>query len=149
MKCIDDCENPSASLAHVDLTATYNTTAWLTKDTDPAHLTTTLYERDGGVTTQSDAPPDLWFISQPPGSDPVSGTGPYEYDSTGGKNVYVYILDNGRFDMTFPVSTVFRLPDILKNEVSVLTPRRNFRPGPWFLAPPRLLVRLHLKSLDG
>jgi hypothetical protein len=98
----------------VDGSATYNTTAWITKDTDTAPFTAKLSERDDPIaTTQSDAPPDLWFISQPPGTDPlgVLGPGTYTYDSTGGENVVVYILDPGRFDMTFPVSTVLYLPN--------------------------------------
>jgi hypothetical protein len=73
----------------------------LTKDTDTTHLT----ERDGTITSQSATPPDLWFISNPPNSAPAIGTGTYYYDSTAGKNVVVYILDNGNFDMTLPVRT--------------------------------------------
>jgi hypothetical protein len=104
-KCTDDCENPANYLVDIDRPAM----ARLTKDTDTTHLNATLTERDGIPVTQPDAPPDLWFISNPPNGPPVTDTGTYRYDSTGGHNVVVYILDNGNFDMTLPVRTPHKL----------------------------------------
>lgn len=77
--------------------------AWPNKNTDTIHLNATLIEHDSGLTSQSGAPPDLWFISTPPGGLPVLVPSTYSYDRPGGKNVVVYILDPGNFDMTLPV----------------------------------------------
>jgi hypothetical protein len=86
----------------------------------------TLSKRDGGYTAQYQAQPDLWYISQPPGSGATDGLGTYVYDSTGGRNVVVYILDLGAFRMSLPVSTQLCLLILIGG--SVLTSGRNYRP---------------------
>jgi hypothetical protein len=85
--CDGDCPDPTHDVMtsdDVDRVGTYNSTAWLTKDSND----TALLKRNAGIVTQASAPADLVFISQLPGSAPPIDGHSYSYDGTSGTRAF-------------------------------------------------------------